>query len=242
MNKRKDYLIKELVKYCGRLDTKGFVANHDGNLSVRFDDVLLATPTAESKANIVTDMIITLDHSGNKLEGIGKPFSEIKLHLACYKTRPEINCVIHAHPPFATARGLTGVDLIPSLPEAIVSLGDLIPVTPFAMPGESENDSIIQKYFSRYDIVMFPGNGVLAVGDNIEQAYLRIELLEHLCKIDTFARSMGSKFELTADQKSNLMDKRKKAGLGPKDVPKSTSMLISEDDIRGIVKGCLEKL
>jgi L-fuculose-phosphate aldolase len=163
-------------------------------------------------------MILALDMEGKKLQGIGKPFSEIKLHLAAYRARADIKAVVHAHPPFAMARGLVGHDFEISVPEAVVSIGDVIPVAPYAFPGAKENDDIIANALSRGDVFMMAGNGVLAVGSDVKEAYLRMELLEHLLKIDYYAKSMGTVMTLPGEDKRKLLDKRASIGLGPKPV------------------------
>lgn len=220
MGNRRDYLIDAIVEVCSKLDQKGWVANHDGNVSLRFEDGLLATPTAMSKADITAEMILTLDMEGNKLAGIGKPFSEIKLHLAAYRARADVRAVVHAHPPFAMARGMAGGDFQVNVPEAVVSIGDVIPVAAYAMPGAPENNSIIAQMLCRCDVFMMAGNGVLSVGRDIKEAYLRMELVEHLLKIDYYARTMSSGTPMTipAGDKQKLLDKRASIGLGPKAV------------------------
>lgn len=219
MGDRQTFITNEIVKYSQILDRKGFVANHDGNISAKFDDTLLATPTAVSKGSITAERIITLDSEGKKIAGIGATFSEIKLHLAAYKSRLKANAVVHAHPPFATARGLTGQAIIPALPEAIVSIGDTVPVVPFAMPGSNESVEAITKAFETFDVVMIAGNGILAIGDCVEQAYLRLELVEHLAKIQFYAMQMGTPMSLAQDDINTLLEKRAAAGLGPKKEP-----------------------
>lgn len=228
MGNPRTYLISQIVKYSQKLDQKGYGANHDGNASVKLDgSTLLATPTAVSKGDIVADIIITLDMEGKKIDGIGNPFSEIKLHLAAYRARNDIKAVIHAHPPFATARGLLGLPLKPALPEAIVSIGDLIPVVDFAMPGAAENDAIIANAVQEYDVFMMPGNGVFSTGDNLEQAYLRLELVEHLSQIYYYANAMGTPMELATADVTKLLAKRASIGLGPQgrkpNTPSSTA-------------------
>jgi L-fuculose-phosphate aldolase len=218
MGNRREYLIKAIVDISQKLWTKGWVANHDGNVSVRFEDMLLATPTAVSKADIVPEMILTLDMEGNKLQGIGKPFSEIKLHLAAYRARQDINAVVHAHPPFSMARGLVGGDFEINVPEAVVSIGDVIPVARYAMPGAKENDEIIAEALSKCDVFMMAGNGVLSVAADVKDAFLRMELLEHLLKIDYYAKSMGTAMTLPPEDKQKLLEKRSSIGLGPKTV------------------------
>lgn len=238
MGDRKTYIINQIVKYSQKLDAKNFGANHDGNISAKFDDVLLATPTAVSKGNIVADMIITLDMEGKKIAGIGKSFSEIKLHLAAYNSRSEAKAVVHAHPPFATAHGLVGKPLTPCLPEAIVSIGDVIPVTPFAMPGAPENDEIITNALNQADVFIMPGNGVLAIGDSVEQAYLRIELVEHIAKIQFYANQMGTPQTLAPENLQKLLAKRASIGLGPKKPEKNNLDVIKKlitDEIRNLL-------
>jgi L-fuculose-phosphate aldolase len=218
MGNRREYLIKAVVDISQKLWAKGWVANHDGNISVRFEDVLLATPTAVSKGDIVPEMILTLDMEGNKLQGIGKPFSEIKLHLAAYRARQDINAVVHAHPPFSMARGLVGGDFEINVPEAVVSIGSVIPVARYAMPGAKENDEIIAEALCKCDIFMMAGNGVLSVAADVKDAFLRMELLEHLLKIDYYAKSMGTAMTIPPGDKQKLLEKRASIGLGPKTV------------------------
>ena len=211
-------LTNEIVKYCQKLDQKGFGANHDGNISVKCGSELLATPTAVSKGNVIADIVITLDMQGNKISGVGKTFSEIKLHLAAYQARADVKAVVHAHPPFATARGLLHFPIKPALPEAIISIGDIVPVVAFSIPGTPKNEAVVAESLKEVDVFMIPGNGVFAVGDSIEQAYLRLELVEHLAKMDYYARTMGTPMELANEDIAGLLKKRAAAGLGTKNV------------------------
>lgn len=244
MGNRRDYLIKSIVEICQKLDVKGWVANHDGNVSVRFEDVLLATPTATSKADILPETVLTLDMSGRKAAGIGKPFSEIKLHLTAFRVREDINAVVHAHPPFAMARGLVGGDFEISVPEAVVSIGDIIPVAPYALPGAEEHEEIMAEALSRCDVFMMAGNGAFSVGRDLKEAYLRMELLEHLLKIDYYARSMGTVMTLPEEDKRKLLEKRAAIGLGPKNIEPSPAKQDNQtgtDLIRDLVAQELKK-
>ncbi len=236
MGNRREYLIKAIVEICQKLDRKGWVANHDGNVTVLFEGALLATSTATSKADIVSEMILTLDMEGNKLQGIGKPFSEVKLHLAAYRARGDISAVVHAHPPFAMARGLVGGDFEISIPEAIVSIGDVIPAARYAFPGAKENEKIITEALSKCDVFMMAGNGVLSVGRDVKEAYLRMELLEHLLKIDYYARSMGNVMSIPHEDKQKLLERRASIGLGPKGVNVPTSAPKNQNNQKDLLK------
>src|SRR5512135_3488351 len=99
----------ELADYAQRLHARGWVANHDGNLSVRLSDGrFLCTPTAFSKAEVTADSLVTVDAGGAAVAGRFKPFSEMVLHLCVYKERADVQAVVHAHPPHATALAAAG--------------------------------------------------------------------------------------------------------------------------------------
>ncbi|MBF0297929.1 MAG: class II aldolase/adducin family protein [Oligoflexia bacterium] len=216
-------IAKEITYFSHKLDAKGFVANHDGNITVRFNDNFLATPTAISKGLMRDDWIITLDKEGKKIAGPGngKAFSEVKLHLKAYEVRPEAKAVIHAHPPFATTCGLLGNAITPHLAEAIISIGNYIPVVAMSLPGSEEQLRGVDTALNEADVFMMSGNGVLAIGDSLEQAYLRLELLEHMAQINYYlemsSRQDNKKITTLQDNEiKSLLIKRAELGLGPK--------------------------
>lgn len=208
----------ELVATSRRLHAMGWVANHDGNVSLRLTGKrLLITPTAYSKLDVDEASLIIVDESGKVLEGRKKPFSELELHLAAYRARPEVEVVLHAHPPYATAMGLVGAPLAPvAMPELVVSLGDRIPTVPRAMPKTPEAVKGVEAAAAQGDAMLLAGNGALTLGADLNQALLRMELLEHYAKILTLARAWGPVEPLPGGDVSKLLEARKKAGLGPK--------------------------
>src|SRR6478752_1297243 len=145
---------EELADYAQRIHARGWVANHDGNLTFRLEPGrYLATPTAMSKAAVTAEEILVVDESGAKISGRGKPFSEIGLHLTVYRNRPDVNAVLHAHPPTATGFAVAGVELAqPMIAEAVVSLGHSIPTVPFAAPGQAACQALAP-YVLEHDVV-----------------------------------------------------------------------------------------
>jgi L-fuculose-phosphate aldolase len=210
----------ELVATSRRLHAAGWVANHDGNLSVRLrGERFLITPTASSKLDVDDASLLIVDATGKVLEGRKKPFSELELHLAVYRARPEAEVVIHAHPPHATAFGLTGLELAPiAMPEVVVSLGDRIPTVPRAMPKTPEGVKGVEAAAAKYDAMVLAGNGALTLGADLTQALLRMELVEHYARILTVARQLGAPVQpLDAADVAKLLEARKQAGLGPRE-------------------------
>ncbi len=208
----------QLVATSRRLHANGWVANHDGNISVRLrGGRLLMTPTAYSKADVDDASLIITDMTGKVLEGRKKPFSELELHLAAYRARPEVDVVLHAHPPFATAFGLTGQSLSPvAMPEIVVSLGDSIPLVPRAMPKTPEAVRGVEEAAKEVDAMLLGGNGALTLGPDLSLALLRMELVEHYAKILHATRALGTVQPLPPGDVAKLLEARKKAGLGPR--------------------------
>lgn len=213
-------LRSEMVEMSHRLHQNGWVANHDGNLSVRLKgDRFLITATALSKRDIDDGALLVVDGKGSVLEGRRKPFSELDLHLACYRARPEVDAVLHAHPPVATAFGLVGQGqgLEPvAMPEIVVSLGARIPAVPRFMPKDASGVKQVEAHAAEWDAFLLCGNGALTLGADLSQALLRMELVEHYAKILHAARALGPVAPLADGDLSKLLEARKKAGLGPK--------------------------
>ncbi|HET6611739.1 MAG TPA: class II aldolase/adducin family protein, partial [Kofleriaceae bacterium] len=103
MNAAGRKLRDELCSVAQAIHARGWVANHDGNITARVSaNRFLATPTATSKASVTDRLLIEVDGAGKRLTGTARPFGELSLHLCVYERRPDVGAVVHAHPPFAT--------------------------------------------------------------------------------------------------------------------------------------------
>ena len=102
-----EYQIKEQICDIGkRIYARGMVAANDGNISVRLNDhEFLCTPTGVSKGYMTPESICKINEKGELIEACGKyrPSSEMKMHMRVYEKRPDVNAVVHAHPPYATS-------------------------------------------------------------------------------------------------------------------------------------------
>jgi len=209
-------LRRAIVTTSKQLHERGWVANHDGNVTARLTrDRFLATPTSESKGAITEEMLITVDSAGVKVAGQRQVFSEINLHMAVYHHRRDVRAVVHAHPPAATARACAGLGLPePFLPEAVVSLGPEIPLVPYALPGPGAVVAL-EPYIEQFDALLLQNHGVLTWGKDPEMAMLRMELVEHLATIARDAAPYGGVRPLPASSLGPLLQARVRAGLGP---------------------------
>ena len=196
------------------LHARGWVANHDGNVTARDGARFIATPTATSKRLIGDRDLIEVDAKG-QVQGRGKAFGELGLHLAVYERRPDVGCVVHAHPPSATAIASSRANPIerPFLAEAVVSLGPRIPKLPYAQPGDPAR-AALAPWCELVDAVLLGNHGVLAWGADPEQAFLRLELVEHLATIALAAAPLGGIEPLPDAAIAPLLAARAKANLG----------------------------
>lgn len=238
-------LRQQVVMFSDRIWQRGWVANHDGNLSIRIKPGrILCTPTGVAKNSLRSDMLLIVDDTGKVISssGASRPFSELSLHLAYYHARSDISAVLHAHPPTATGFGVAGRFLDqPFLPEAVVSLGSEIPTVPLALPGADAVQSA-SPYLDDYDALLLAGNGVLTCGVDLEQAYLRMELVEHLARIALVAHQLGGVQPLPPHYVSNLLEARTRSGLGPEargkkgPDPKKQKFLSPVNDLEKMVR------
>ena len=97
-------LRRQLTRFSKWMYRLGFAPGTSGNLSVRLDNErILATPTGCSKYLLRPVDMVVVDLDGKLLFGTRNVTSEIGMHLAVYKMRPDVQAVVHAHPPIATA-------------------------------------------------------------------------------------------------------------------------------------------
>jgi L-fuculose-phosphate aldolase len=210
-------LQREVVRVSRALHARGWVANHEGNVTaLTADGKILSTPTATSKADVREADLVVTDRAGRRLQGARKAPGELPMHLAVYQSRDDAGAVVHAHPPAATAFAVTGRPLEAFfLPEFVVSIGGVVPVVPFAMPGSEALNQALLPFLEPYDVVLLGSHGVLAWGPDPATALLRIEHAEEAAQILLNCDRLGGARPLPDPVIRLLLDSRTKAGLGP---------------------------
>lgn len=205
---------QEICEVGHRLYAHGFVAANDGNISVKLsDNEFYCTPTGVSKGSLTPEMIIKIDAEGNKLEGTLNPSSEIKMHLRVFRERPDVNAVVHAHPPVATAFTVAGIPLDRYiLPEAVLTIGD-VPTCAYATPSTMEIPDSLMPYIQEHDAFMLQNHGALTVGNTLTRAFFTMEEVEFNAKIMKYAMELGRIQEISEEKMYELMDLRARFGL-----------------------------
>ncbi len=196
----------ELVKFCRKVYDKGFVSATDGNLSLRLDSGrILITPSGKNKGEVQPEDLIIIDTNGNKLEGKGKVSTEAKIHLLAYNSRPEVNAVVHCHPVYATAFATAGIELTqPVFPEVILSLGK-IPLCKYGTPSTDELPDSMKPYINHAWALLLQNHGAVTLGVSIQDAYYKMEKLEHAAQTIFIAKVLGGPTTLSRDNVEKLL-------------------------------------
>jgi len=213
MNKNK--LAHEIVEAGCRIYQSGFVAANDGNISVRIDtEHVLITPSGVSKGFMEADALLLVNlTSGETIEGQGRPSTESAMHFDIYRHRPDVQAIVHAHPPTATGFAVAGIPLDElALPELIVTMGT-IPLAPYATPGTEALPETLRPFYKEHDAILLANHGAVTMGQSLTEALFKMESVEMCAKILFTARMLGRVQELSDEQVDRLVDARSFYGL-----------------------------
>ncbi len=209
-----EYKLKEQICEIGRrVYAKGFAAANDGNISIRLNDrEILCTPTMVSKGYLKVEDLCKVDYEGKQLAGTRKRSSEILLHLAVYKNRPDVKAVVHCHPPHATAFAVAGMP-VPKcvLPEVEVFLGE-VPTAVYETPGTQKFAETIVPHLKSSNTIILSNHGTVTFGPDLEKAYWNSEIIDAYCKILILANQLGNVNYFTQKQTGELLELKKKLG------------------------------
>lgn len=195
---------KKLVEICHKVYAKGFVAAYDGNISCRTsNNTVLITRSGICKGDVKEKDIVEIDLNGKALSGKSKISTEHKIHLIAYKKRKEVNAVVHCHPVYATTFALLGKGLDKHfLPEVFLTLGK-VPLCKYATPSTDHVPKSLEPYINYSWAMLLQNHGAVTLGKTLDDAYFKMEKLEHAAKIILLARLIGEPRELS---KKNIND------------------------------------
>lgn len=185
-------LQNQIIEVGHRLNERGYLAGTDGNLSIRLDrERILITAAGKAKGRLLRSDLVVVDNDGRKLEGDCNPTTEMAMHLAVYRERPDINACVHSHPPHVTAYAVAGVQLPDDvLPEVVVFVGP-IAMCSYAPPGTEAVPKSLLPCIATHNAFLLRNHGLLTIGRSMEEASNRHETVEHYAKILWLAKQLG---------------------------------------------------
>jgi L-fuculose-phosphate aldolase len=188
---------------CRQLAARGLIAGRDGNLSVRIGPQrVLVTPSGQIKALLTAADMVEVDLAGKpRSRGRRKPTSELDLHLRILRHRPDVRAIVHAHPPTATGFAVAGQEIPDNLlPELMFVVGP-VPLVPYGSSGTPELGERVVPFLddTRCNALLLANHGAVTMGTTLDEAWIRMESLEHSARIIAAAQRIGQPQPLRPD-------------------------------------------
>ncbi|MGN0017559.1 MAG: class II aldolase/adducin family protein [Candidatus Gastranaerophilaceae bacterium] len=200
-----------LIEYGRRIELKNLTPGTSGNMSVRCDKDILITASGSSNGYLRNDDIVLIDMEGTPVEGEKrKPSSEKLLHTYIYKKRPDLKAIIHVHSPYLCSFAAARIPLDkPVMAENTFYFGQ-IPLAEYALPSSVELAEKTSALFDKYDAVLMANHGFVVASDNLQDAFLKLELAESYAQIVLNTYILGGAKPLTKEQEQDVLALRNK--------------------------------
>jgi L-fuculose-phosphate aldolase len=194
---------EQIALIIGRIYRRKMTTTSGGNLSIMDDNGdMWITPAGIDKGSLTPSDIMCVKVDGT-IVGPHRPSSEYPFHKALYKKRPHLRSVIHAHPPglvtFSIVHQVPDTTIIPQAKYVCGPIG----FAPYALPGSELLGEKIAAEFEKnpeYKAVIMENHGVVLMGEDIADAYQRLETLELCARTILNARTLGEPVYLTEEQ------------------------------------------
>jgi L-fuculose-phosphate aldolase len=200
-------LRNELIRANRIVTEQGLIRSSDGNISVRLDrDSVLITPSGVYKRSMAPEDVIEMGMDGKVIRAkVGlNPSSETLMHLEVYRQRPDVNAVIHAHPPFSTALTISGKPFpVEYIPEVLIALGD-VPTAVYATPGTRGMADSIHDLILVHNCILLSHHGSITVGKSLAEALIGLERMEHAAHTLWISQAFGMPIPLSTSELENL--------------------------------------
>jgi len=183
---------KQVIDAGLRLLQEGLVARTWGNVSIRVDkDNMLITPSGRKYDGLTVDDIVLVNIHTSEYKGDIKPSSEHKLHSEIYRTRPEINAVIHTHQMNASTCAAARREVPPVLDDMAQIIGPTVRVAPYALPSTKRIVRGTLKALKGRMAALMANHGAVCIGRDIEETFVVCQVLEKACKAFIEAEFLG---------------------------------------------------
>jgi len=188
-----------VVRACQQLLASGLVRGTSGNVSVRRADAVAVSPTGVPYPELTPAAVPVLGLDGSPLDGELAPTSELALHLAVYRARPDVAAIVHTHSMFATVFAVLG-EPIPPVHYLLARAGGNVPLAPYARYGTAELAAACVRALADGPAVLLAQHGVVTVGADLAAALAAAEAVEYVAELAWRARLAGEPRILDAEQ------------------------------------------
>lgn len=205
---------QSIIDACRSMNSLGINQGTSGNISLRHDDGLLITPTSVPYEAMQPEQIVFMRLDGSH-DPSQRPSSEWRFHLDILRARPEVNAVVHAHPPYSTILAIMNLEIPPIHYMIACAGGDSIRVAPYATFGTQELSEHAVRAIEGRLACLLEHHGMIAVGPSLSKAmWLAVEV-EALARQYHGCLQIGTPRLLPKDEIENVLGRI--AGYGPAD-------------------------
>lgn len=192
-------LRKSLIAACKKMNELGINQGTSGNISLRHGDVMLISPSAIAYDKIQPEMVASMPITGEYGSWTGpmKPSTEWRFHLDIMRARPEVNAIVHSHPPYATSLAIAGRN-IEACHYMVAAFGGVdIRCAPYATFGTKELSVHALKALEERMGCLLANHGMIVLGENLDKAMWRAVELETIARQYYLALVLGTPHILT---------------------------------------------
>ncbi len=206
-------IAEEIIKVGHALLREGLVLGTAGNISVRLSDSegILITPSGVPYPELTPEDLVLVDEHGGILSGKLRPSSEVLLHAAIYRSRKDVNAVIHTHSPYASVFAVNRCEIPPVLDEVAQLIGGSVQVARYAMPGTKELAEHAVTALQDRNAVLLANHGMVGVGSDLNEALIVCKAVEKAAQVYLLAKISGSPYIFSDEEVKELRSRFKKA-------------------------------
>lgn len=203
---------RQVLAAAREISETGLVIGTWGNASARCGekDLMIITPSGVSYDTLSMEDMVLVDGSGQVLEGRLKPSSEVSLHMAIYKNRPDVKAIIHTHSLHATAFAVAGKSLPVILEETAQVIGHEVPVADYALCGtDSLAANVVKTLGKDKQAVLLANHGLVTLGSSMAEALKKAQVIEKTSQVFIYAQILGGAKIISQEDTARLKEKFK---------------------------------
>ena len=193
-DKMEEEIVKSVVEMSTYVFERGLVSGKAGNVSARFKgengDIVAITPTLKSLADLKEEDIVLVNEKGDVLTK-GKPSSEVHMHLAIYREKPDVYGIAHTHSPYATGFAFSNKK-IKRLEGFGAIKSEYIKDIEYFKPGSKELADAASEALKNEDVIVLKNHGVIATGETVKEAATLVEFVEEIAKTQFVTHVLNS--------------------------------------------------
>ena len=190
----KERRIREaIIEKCLFLNSSGLSQGTSGNISARYENRMLITPSATPYDKLTPEMIVSMPFDGEfgTWDGPLKPSTEWRFHFDILKTRPDMGAVVHAHPTYCTALAIAHKE-IPAAHYMVAAFGGTnVRCAPFARFGTPELSELAIEALQGRTACLLGNHGSIAMGEDLDKAIWRAVELETIARQYYLSLTLG---------------------------------------------------